>query len=445
MKLNLFRALGAILRLSLFVCLLATPLSYAAAALQEVRYVAVIDAGSSGSRLFLYSVHPTDSFLELRTADLPEATVRPGLSSYSDKQGRFSTQTAGDSLRPLLMRLEDYLNRNSILKAQVPLYVLATAGMRRIDRQDPETSVAIYESVRRAILAEGYSLGQVAVADVPGQKVRAAIGTLPGQLEALYGWEDVNFLKGNFATKQRTQGIVEMGGASLQVVYVVSPSFKNSNVLKRTINGVEYSVFALSYLDAGVDEIVRSIGSQLPLANPCFVRGSPRVLPPAQPIDDDFNLAECAQRLTKALEPLWSQNIPNPTDSNIEKNTFIGIGAIATKLARWNTSPNTLPVAGTSDIGRLGAAIQNACVKNDWSSLLSWFNGPQEFALNLCAQSVYIQNFLFGSDLAGGQKELMSLRLSERQLVSMETISNESTTWTRGFIVDLMGTTTASP
>ena len=400
----------------------------------DTQYTAVIDAGSSGSRIYLYGTKKTKTFIEITSPVLVDSRVTPGLSSYRHPTGKFATALAGDSLIPLLTTLQNYLDKNKIVKQQVPVYVMATAGMRQIDRQDPEVSRAIYKSVTETVKSFGYPLGTLNVAAIPGVSTPGPIGTLSGQNEALFGWLDVNYLMGNFDTNDKTIGIVEMGGASAQVAYSVPDAFSNPNIIKKVINGRTHNILAISYLDLGLDQALRTAVAQIPQENPCFVTGTPRLAGALPDRSDRFDFSTCRNLFFSIITPFFTNNAPLPPGSNFEDIEFAGIGAIPTKFARWNAAPNTLRDIPASDVSTLYSIVNTACAPNNWALFLQWFNGPGEFANDLCAHSTYLYAFLFGEkNLA--EPSTASLRLSSAQLKSMDTIRQIATSWTRGLIV----------
>ncbi len=429
-------ALHHLYRRCLVLCILLAGVTSTVSAqpTNAAQYTAVIDAGSSGSRIFLYETRKTEAFIEIRGVALKNSRVTPGLSSYNQAAGSFAVSSAGASLAPLLDTLRDHLAANNIPQEQVPVYVLATAGMRQIDRQAPEVSRAIYQNVQETITRLGHPLGSKGVATIPGAFTTSSVGTLSGQNEALFGWLDVNYLMGNFETNGQTVGIVEMGGASAQVAYAVSDNLPNSNVIKQPVNGKIYYVFALSYLDLGLDQIVRTSLAVQPESHPCFVSGTPHTVAVRSGTNDSFDFSTCRHLLSKIMAPFFSENAPFPSGSGYEKMQFIGIGAIPAKLARWNEKPNTLRTNPIQDVSSLTDVIEVACTTNNWELFLRWFNGPKEFANDLCAHSTYLHAFLFGSG-SNTETPITSLNLSPSQLKSMDVINQAATSWTRGLIV----------
>jgi hypothetical protein len=111
-------------------------------------YVVMIDAGSSGSRVHVYSYRPPARPGKYAPVTLPEAQMRisPGLSAYAMEH-----DTAGASLEPLL----EFARRSvpAELHGRTPLRLMATAGLRMLP---PERAEAVLESCRGRLAASGF-------------------------------------------------------------------------------------------------------------------------------------------------------------------------------------------------------------------------------------------------------------------------------------------------
>lgn len=72
-----------------------------------MQYAVVIDAGSSGSRVHVYS-HTRDAGSRFPTVDLPDLQmkIQPGLSAYAP-----TGEGAGESLWPLVEFAKQYVGR----------------------------------------------------------------------------------------------------------------------------------------------------------------------------------------------------------------------------------------------------------------------------------------------------------------------------------------------
>ena len=199
--------------------------------------VAIIDAGSSGSRLFIYDIN----------ADAQEKVklLYPiGKQQKKGSKGRPLSSVANhpDSVQVFLQQMTANYKCDSI-----NLYILATAGMRLKPKAQAD---AIYEKLEALPLTNGYA-------------VKAAM-TISGQYEGLYGWLAANFENGKLDFEKdaaaptltyvgKPYGILEIGGASMQIAF--RSNEKHANCLSRPGIGM---IYAKSYLGGGVDQIFKN-------------------------------------------------------------------------------------------------------------------------------------------------------------------------------------------
>jgi len=188
-------------RIVLFLAVLAGVFGLTNAAAAEPAasgYVAVIDAGSSGSRLTLYADDP-ESLVPIIVTGVDRATK--GLSSFAE-----TPALAGPgAITPLLEELGSYLADQGIQRADVPVALLATAGLRNVRADDRAAAQAILASGRTAIAESGYRVADARI--------------LPAVQEATLAWLDANALRDTVESKRRSVGIIEIGGASAQVAF----------------------------------------------------------------------------------------------------------------------------------------------------------------------------------------------------------------------------------
>lgn len=159
----------------------------------QTRFVAVIDAGSSGSRIVLYERQRDGSTVrvEQRFSD----TAGQALSSFETRP-----EDAGPlGITPLIQSLNSHLQASAISMRDVQVHLLTTAGMRLLEARNLAAATAIYTSARSSLASSGMRLGR--------------IETLSGVDEGLYAWLDLNDLAGRLqAGAQATLGMVEVGG-----------------------------------------------------------------------------------------------------------------------------------------------------------------------------------------------------------------------------------------
>nr|VZI30049.1 unnamed protein product [Spirometra erinaceieuropaei] len=176
------------------------------------KYAIVVDAGSSGSRIFVYCVDTENS----PPGEIPIITLckdaedkpivkkkTPGISSFAGR-----TSEVEPYISDLIQLASDYIP--AVAHSSTPLYILATAGMRLLTEVQQE---AIWAAVRRTIKTKFAFNFEDSCAQ-----------TVSGLYEALFGWTTVNYLLGKLSANHYpsdTVGMLDMGGASMQIAYEV--------------------------------------------------------------------------------------------------------------------------------------------------------------------------------------------------------------------------------
>ncbi|KAJ3569404.1 hypothetical protein NP233_g5067 [Leucocoprinus birnbaumii] len=242
----------------------------------------VIDAGSSGSRLQIYSWRDPriiDLYKESHlTHTLPKVEkgskddegwvfkVEPGLSSLS------SNPTAvGTYLKPLISHAMEEIPPS--LHSSTPIFLLATAGMRLLE---PEEQAAVLENACSFLRSStNFKLDDPSETLGPcGSSVRI----ITGEEEGLFGWIAVNYLMDGFKSKasssakgkekevsfpRTTYGFLDMGGASTQIAFEPSEEHVQDvkgkglvDVRLRLLSGEEirHKVFVTTWLGYGTNQ-----------------------------------------------------------------------------------------------------------------------------------------------------------------------------------------------
>ncbi|KRY65500.1 Nucleoside-diphosphatase mig-23 [Trichinella pseudospiralis] len=235
-----------------------------------VHYVMVVDAGSSGSRLFLYwcdlSGHSSDELMRVEPLldEFGRPIVKkknPGLSSFAKKP-----KDAVKYMKDLIDSSVKHIPVDRI--KQTSLFVLATAGMRLLPAEE---SNAIIEELR-STLPKLYDFV------VSSENLEV----INGRWEGIYAWITINYVLGRFncnktvsnldmtvqkkTCRSSTAGIVDLGGASLQIAYEVKEPTQNTTTnlhseLYEELNlgnddasvSHKYTVFANTYLGYGAN------------------------------------------------------------------------------------------------------------------------------------------------------------------------------------------------
>ncbi|RKO88403.1 nucleoside phosphatase GDA1/CD39, partial [Blyttiomyces helicus] len=259
-------------------------------------YGVVIDAGSSGSRAMVYSWK--DPLYVRKIAEkkgkagkemlvgLPviekgdekghawQFREEPGISTFAKHPEKI-----GDHLRPLLDFATSVIPKHKL--SSTPVYLLATAGLRLVPAP-----------AREAILAHTCDFVRSHYPFAIDGGCELHFRLISGELEGIYGWIAVNYLKNGFGGRddaghvnygKHTYGFLDMGGASTQIAFEPTNEMARLHgddltpMKMRSIDGTEmkYSVFVTTFLGFGMNEARRRyIDSKAPvISDPCLPSG----------------------------------------------------------------------------------------------------------------------------------------------------------------------------
>lgn len=214
-----------------------------------VRYGLMLDAGSTGSRIhvfeFDYSRYPQ---ITLKREVFEE--LRPGLSSYND-----DATAAANSLKPLMAVAVREVPKE--LARCTPVELKATAGLRLLGAAKSQNILAAVDKLLRAY---DFAVG----AD-------AAI-VMDGRDEGPYAWLTVNFLLGTLQADSTTSAVIDMGGASTQIVFVPdagsdvlsAASVKQHRYDIALATGATFKLYQHSHLGYGLKESFKAIEKLAP-------------------------------------------------------------------------------------------------------------------------------------------------------------------------------------
>ena len=119
------------------------------------RFVAVIDAGSSGSIIVLYERKQEGK--TLRVAQRSTDTAGQALSSFETKPADAGHQ----GVDPLIQTLSTHLRASCHSVGDVQVHLLAPAGMRLVEARNPAAATAIYASARSYLESTGVRPGRI--------------------------------------------------------------------------------------------------------------------------------------------------------------------------------------------------------------------------------------------------------------------------------------------
>lgn len=226
----------------------------------------MLDAGSSGTRLYVYEWPARadasvplveDSAVGQRFQDSTR-----GISSFADDPA-----AVGPYIAALVDEALPYIDEDKV--ETTPIYLKATAGMRLLPDEDQAAILAVI----RSTLAEYPLVFEDSYASV-----------ITGEDEGVFGWVTVNYLLDTLGEPRETLGALDLGGASTQIsfvadVYDYPPAAYGVNL---TLGDTEYPVYVHSYLGYGRDQAnlkYRDLladaagGGGDPVADPCLASG----------------------------------------------------------------------------------------------------------------------------------------------------------------------------
>uniref|UniRef100_A0AC34QC15 Apyrase n=1 Tax=Panagrolaimus sp. JU765 TaxID=591449 RepID=A0AC34QC15_9BILA len=220
-------------------------------------YGIIIDAGSTGSRLFLYrwkSIAPNELIkIEPVLDENNEPIVKkvsPGLSTFGAKPSE-----APVYILPLIHYAYGYIPAEQ--RDSAAFYLFATAGMRLLPLEQQE---AVIKSLQTGLP----KLTKLTI-------VPENIKVIDGTWEGIYNWIAVNYILERFQTieeklpvsgksRKSTVGMIDMGGASTQIAFELPDDSFKSDVQVINLGAVDtdesfrYHIFVTTFLGFGVNE-----------------------------------------------------------------------------------------------------------------------------------------------------------------------------------------------
>jgi len=234
---------------SLFVVFAAGLLASAAGADTDRSYGAVIDAGSSGSRVYIYSwpkrEFEGDEFLPPQNLSVPVAET----TSFKCTPGVDSPAGVAELTRIVEEARKFLVSEASASEpARTAIFLKATAGLRVLP---PKQRSEQLQSVRQMLRASGFLFRSESQARV-----------ISGEEEGVFGWITVNYMLGRLnytlpGTLQGSYGALDLGGASTQITFKPSdPDILENSYSVRLGGVITESVYTHSFLYFGANEAI---------------------------------------------------------------------------------------------------------------------------------------------------------------------------------------------
>ena len=216
------------IRIFAFFSILLSFTASAASDCQLHQCIAVIDGGSTGSRLHVYSFDRYKGQTPINIKELWSKKVKPGLST----------------LEPTQAIMDAYLKNlfTGAPKENMPVYLYATAGMRLLAQTKQQQ---IYGLVKNWFATQS-------------QWQLQAAKTITGTEEGLYAWLMINYQLGTLNSDEKSSvGVMDMGGASVQIIFPVenTEGLNDSDLVQFSLYGRQKKLFVHSFLGLGQNEV----------------------------------------------------------------------------------------------------------------------------------------------------------------------------------------------
>lgn len=216
-------------------------------------YTVVVDCGSSGTRVnvFEWMVDSASKReLPILLHSYPDNTTRSSLWKSSCQYHCMQTEPGLDkfvndslgvkgSLEPLIIWAEKMVPHER--HGDTSIFVLATAGLRRLASDDAEQ---VLEDIEAVVKNHSFMYR------------KSWIRVLSGSEEAYYGWVALNYKMGSFNNYpgSPTLGLLDLGGSSLQIVMEIDDTRDDIHMMRSNLTSIEHQIIAYSLPAFGLNE-----------------------------------------------------------------------------------------------------------------------------------------------------------------------------------------------
>lgn len=200
-----------------------------------LRYAVLIDCGSSGSRIYVYVLEGGKSNNGINNIKRLKHDKKPvenksdiAISSFID-----NPNNAIDFYSEFIINTYKYIPDSE--HANTELYILATGGLRMLNR---DQAYSLISTLRKLLPAKiKYKIKDIEV--------------ISGKLEGIFMWISLNYLSKTLKECSQTHGIIDAGGASIQIAFESESDKRNVEEFKFTCSGTKitktYHIFSASF------------------------------------------------------------------------------------------------------------------------------------------------------------------------------------------------------
>jgi Golgi nucleoside diphosphatase len=316
------------------------------------QYAVMIDAGSTGSRAYVYE---WQSRVYTPPLELPPPLTRPITQSGWSLQlepgvSHLSGSALTGQLDQLLAFAKATLSKQQPAPAlsDVPVYLFATAGVRTMEREKRD---GLMEEISTHFAASEFSF------------TKGSARSISGEEEAAFGWVTVNYLLNTLSSSDTSTGALDLGGASTQVTFEPqSDSILASAFPLNLAKGMQHNLYAHSYLYYGNNEaaalVYNDVLAEEPtgetVQNPCFATGYSRyynassvmtALKPSRPGASAAKSRKAERPVTKRMHKAYGL-VECSTPANLVPTTPSHLTCMSPLISHLHVSSRQSPSKG---------------------------------------------------------------------------------------------------
>lgn len=327
--------------------------------------VAIVDAGSTGSRLHIYAYDLDAHHYPTNITPIWSKKVKPGFATIESSNATVDTYLAN---------LFDGAPEQNI-----PVYFYATAGMRLVSAPKQQL---YYDAVNHWFAT--HTQFNLVIAK-----------TITGREEGILGWLAVNYTIGALQSADKPlAGVMDMGGASVQVTFP-APALEHSqskDVMYVDIYDRHITLFTHSFLGLGQTQM----SNQYLNDAACFSNGYR--LPNGE--DGVGDAVRCQGHVSKLVNEVHQVNeIVYPTLVNSNVSTWYVISGLSTLV---KNEPFNFPDEQFTSQTLLTTADNQLC-QPLWQTLLEQYPMNEYIYSNCLTASYYYALLVNGYGLAANQ------------------------------------------
>ncbi|CAI2357170.1 unnamed protein product [Caenorhabditis sp. 36 PRJEB53466] len=426
----------------------------------ERSYGVICDAGSTGTRVFVYNwISSSDSeLIQIEPVIYDNKPVMkkisPGLSTFGVKPSE-----SAEYLRPLMELAERHIPEDKV--PYTPVFIFATAGMRLLPNEQKEAVISNLQSELPKITSM--------------QVLKEHIRIIEGKWEGIYSWIAVNYALGKFNKsapanihfpgtspghlRHKTVGMIDMGGASAQIAFEMPETEDFTSINVENINlgcreddtNFKYKLFVTTFLGYGVNEGIRkyehSLTSRLKEQNGTVIQDDcmPLNLHKTVTLENGENFVRrgtgnwgsCVSEVTKLLNPETKSEV---CKAEVAKCYFGAVPAPKVPLSDveiygfseyWYSTHDVLGLGGQYNADLISKKSQQYCSQR-WSTIQAAFKknlyprADEDRLKTQCFKSAWITSVLHDG---------FSVDKTQNKFQSVSTIAGQEVQWALGAMI----------